>query len=797
MLHFIFQILDDSLSFKFESNKVKIKEDKKKKYLRKQARVECGSQTELLSSRLSKPRSASPSPDDLVTQSAAPPVLFGFGFKEPRHKRGRPRKNPPTLQPELPVPGEPEPVTSDTSAEESCQEKEETKFVTGKPTVYFPSSSSTFKRNREVERERHDDGVYEFTDDSNAAVDYHHGPSSASDSEDIRSKICDRKHSKAPSFKGSKRDKHDASISHLEPVKDRGGKRKSGTQQESSFSGLVLKGNERMGGSQSRQRPRSDHDEIESVDNSEPSRPCSRVTDSESSSIRDYSDRFNKKVVLKGEKKPTTQQVFRQFSTKVNQNFGKTSDLIFPKRFCTLKPDAFWKLKKRRNSCDEVLVKPETQADPRDNSATNSVATKASLKEMPSCPRNQLQQMMSVLASASATRVNSKAVKGTKKEKDCKKTEPDFRDKSAYDSANDTLSEDEESNNGRRKNKKGWRSKHKNVVDPVFLGELEHLIRDISSVQLELKPSRDFWPDRPSDCVPSIFKRRKIFSNKKKREIHKTRRGRSSKNSDSGKIEIDLTNEADADEQRLPLKKRHHHLQGREGSKEASSKDHDSAARQQGLIKVKTPEKIIREFKNSSLNTGSISVKGVPGPEVKTVQEKPTRKPTAADRIVEKLGIQIKKEHCVGRSYGSRKTSIDVEITSKDDQVKSLPGSAVSRELSGLPSVQIKSESKVKDSRLNKQESATFVENIQGCIDKYTTSSELARRRPLSFNNQQELYKSEPNLTNTGNRRDTLSAKNSVPSVSSPEPDVSGRDSALSQYSNSSDCVVVESQDRV
>ena len=415
MLHLIFQILDDSLSFKFESNKLKVKEDKKRKYSRKQARVECGSQTELLSSRVSKPRPISPSLDDLVTKSQAPPVLFGFGFKEPRHKRGRPRKNPPTLQPELPVPGEPEPVTSDTSAEESCQEKEETKFVTGKPTVYFPSS--TFKKNRGVERERHDDGVYEFTDDSNTAAEFHHGPSSASESEDLRSKICDRKHSKAPSFKGSKSDQHDASLSRLEPVKDRGGKRKSGTQRESSFSGLVQKRNERKGGSRVRQRPTGDHDEIESVDNSEPSRPCSRVTDSESSSIRDYSDRFNKKVFPKGEKKPTTQQVFRQFSTKVNQNFGKTSDLIFPKRFCTLKPDAFWKLKKRRNSCDEVSIKPETQADPRDNSATNSVATKASLKEMPSCPRNQLQQMMSVLASASATRVNSKAVKVTKKEK--------------------------------------------------------------------------------------------------------------------------------------------------------------------------------------------------------------------------------------------------------------------------------------------------------------------------------------------------------------------------------------------
>jgi hypothetical protein len=27
-----------------------------------------------------------------------------------------------------------------------------------------------------------------------------------------------------------------------------------------------------------------------------------------------------------------------------------------------------------------------------------------------------------------------------------------------------------------RRRRKAWRSKHKNVIDPVFLGELEHLI---------------------------------------------------------------------------------------------------------------------------------------------------------------------------------------------------------------------------------------------------------------------------------------------------------------------------------
>ena len=693
------------------------------------------------------------------------------------------------------MPGEPELVSSDTSAEtDSSQDKEEEKFVTGKPTVYFPSTMTLY--NSKESEKRRDDGVYEFTDDSCAPEDLL-GQHSTSESLDSPSKLCDRKHSIVANFKGSKKE-NNAATSHLEQFKDRArqfpkyGKTncKSGIQKDSSFSGLNQKERDRKKGFHSRQKERRDQDDLDTVDNSDGSRPNSRITDSETSHSREYSDRSSQKITIREEVKSEKPQVFRQFSSKVSHNFGRTSDLIFPKRFCTLKPDAFWKMKKRRSSGEEVSIKPEThQVDLKDNSATNSVATKASLKEMPACPRNQLQQMMSVLASA--TRINNKALKGSKKEKDCKKTEPEFRDRATYDSANDTLSEDEESNNGRRKNKKGWKSKHKNVVDPVFLGDLEHLIRDISSVQLDLKPSKDFWPDRPSDCVPSIFKRRKIFSNKRKRDINKARRGRSSKNSDSAKIEVlDLTNDADADEQRLPLKKRHHHLQGGEGSKEVNSRENDSTSKLQGLIKVKTPEKIIREFKNSSLSTGSICVQSARG-EVRGGQDKLARKPTAADRIVEKLGIQIKKEH--HNNVGSRKTSVDLEINvSKDDQVKSSQGRSASREQSRLLSVNIKSESKLKDSRLSKQESATFVENIQGCIEKYTTSSELSQRRPLSFSSQQDFYKSEPNLTYTGSRP-------SVPSFSSPEPDVpvSGRESSLSQYSNSSDCVVVESQDRV
>jgi hypothetical protein len=37
---------------------------------------------------------------------------------------------------------------------------------------------------------------------------------------------------------------------------------------------------------------------------------------------------------------------------------------------------------------------------------------------------------------------------------------------------------------------KGWRTKHKNVIDPVFLAEVEHVIQDIASIQFESKVSR-------------------------------------------------------------------------------------------------------------------------------------------------------------------------------------------------------------------------------------------------------------------------------------------------------------------
>lgn len=89
---------------------------------------------------------------------------------------------------------------------------------------------------------------------------------------------------------------------------------------------------------------------------------------------------------------------------------------------------------------------------------------------------------MKALAATSSSSTTTK----TKRKKEKKKEE-------RGDTVYDTQSEDEESLGRRRR---VWKSKHKNVIDPVFLGELEHLMQDLASCQLEHKISPDLWPDR-------------------------------------------------------------------------------------------------------------------------------------------------------------------------------------------------------------------------------------------------------------------------------------------------------------
>ena len=93
--------------------------------------------------------------------------------------------------------------------------------------------------------------------------------------------------------------------------------------------------------------------------------------------------------------------------------------------------------------------------------------------------------------------------------------------------------------------------------------------------------SKDLWPDRPSNSVPSIFRKRKIplmispssscgssaknssNHNNISEKIRETKRGRPKR---VGKTETEKATDKVA-EQRLPLKKRHlHHAQTQESS---------------------------------------------------------------------------------------------------------------------------------------------------------------------------------------------------------------------------------------
>eukprot|EP00094_Tigriopus_californicus_P003586 TCALIF_03449-PA protein Name:"Similar to Ash1l Histone-lysine N-methyltransferase ASH1L (Mus musculus)" AED:0.06 eAED:0.06 QI:0/0.28/0.25/0.37/1/1/8/407/3102 len=160
---------------------------------------------------------------------------------------------------------------------------------------------------------------------------------------------------------------------------------------------------------------------------------------------------------------------------------------------------------------------------------------------------------------------------------------------------------------------KGWKSKHKNVIDPVFLSEVERLIQGIASCQVETKLSSDIWPDRPHDSVPSIFRKRKILvptnnllgpsttSSGRSKNSGEKRKSRSKRNSVNTKESKEDSRDpihlvakhdpspskkdnpqnhlpnADASEQRLPLKKRHHHHMTTKGDQDNES-GHSSSA---------------------------------------------------------------------------------------------------------------------------------------------------------------------------------------------------------------------------
>lgn len=128
----------------------------------------------------------------------------------------------------------------------------------------------------------------------------------------------------------------------------------------------------------------------------------------------------------------------------------------------------------------------------------------------------------------------------------------------------------------RKKKIKHVKSKHKNIVDPVFLADLDSLTQDL--VTLTISPPRDRPVDTEESLLPTIFRINKaIMKRKRKKDMHlpkskriefkrdvelglalreKSRRGRKKKVDPEMKKDDD-SEEMVNKEQCLPLKKRH------------------------------------------------------------------------------------------------------------------------------------------------------------------------------------------------------------------------------------------------
>ena len=88
--------------------KAKLKDRPRPKNMKNHKKVECGSQTEetafprtILPSSSSSSSNLVQSKESYKSFNSGPPLLSGFGAQSSKLNRGRPRKNPPTLQPQI------------------------------------------------------------------------------------------------------------------------------------------------------------------------------------------------------------------------------------------------------------------------------------------------------------------------------------------------------------------------------------------------------------------------------------------------------------------------------------------------------------------------------------------------------------------------------------------------------------------------------------------------------------------------------------------------------------------------
>ena len=352
-----------------------------------------------------------------ISGGATPPMLIGFGMEPSKLNRGRPRKNPPMLEPEISSLGglkreeqdemeveeEREPPLEDYNSSQGSKKKK------GKLSVFF-SAAKHWQKQQEKSNRRTEDNIYDFNDEE---------PDGSS--EEPNEEVCDnRKHSKAAKSKLLKvRNKHKEghhrkrreSQQKSHKVKNIHSHHLSERKRVKKQRKIVLSSDD------DEEDKEKEVDEVKAKrnhkgkrerrvsnvakDDCTQCRPVPHLANNKQEPVSDGEPARSqkptepavqvKKTVIKKERKmlDAVQPVFELFGTSNNfADIGSTPGLIFSKKFCSLKPDTFWKegglkLIEEPTLKSEQLSSSSSQQQQQESKGS-TFTTKASVKEMPS-----------------------------------------------------------------------------------------------------------------------------------------------------------------------------------------------------------------------------------------------------------------------------------------------------------------------------------------------------------------------------------------------------------------------------
>ena len=349
-----------------------------------------------------------------ISGGATPPMLIGFGMEPSKLNRGRPRKNPPMLEPEISSLGglkreeqEEDELEDEVDAQPPLEDysSQGSKKKKGKLSVFF-SAAKHWQKQQEKSNRRTEDNIYDFNDEEPEGK-----------SEELNDEVCDnRKHSKAAKSKLLKvRNKHKDGHRKRRESQQKSHKVKNIHSHHLSERKRVKKQRKIVISSDDEEEGEKEEDDLKAKRNHKGKRErrvsnvakddCTQcrtvprlgnkqepVSDGETTrSQKETEPAQVKKTVIKKERKTmdAVQPVFELFGTSNNfADIGSTPGLIFSKKFCSLKPDTFWKEDGQGGL--KLMEEPTLKSEPlsssqqQQESKGSTFTTKASVKEMPS-----------------------------------------------------------------------------------------------------------------------------------------------------------------------------------------------------------------------------------------------------------------------------------------------------------------------------------------------------------------------------------------------------------------------------